>query len=91
MIFSGVLGNIIGFLVIFVMEIDIGHHLETDEFLNFGSALLAGVLTVLGIFCKTHSLSYGSMEVAQLFINMRVLIQMAEEFVIFEIIPSLIQ
>ena len=72
------------------MEVEIGHHTESNIFISYISALLAGVLTVLGIFFKSKSLSYGSMEVAQLFINMRVLVQMLEEFLIFQIIPSII-
>mmetsp|Transcript_24427 Transcript_24427/g.21685 ORF Transcript_24427/g.21685 Transcript_24427/m.21685 type:complete len:247 (+) Transcript_24427:366-1106(+) len=93
MMISGALGST-SILVIYFFDI---HYLlgniqpeeKTNmEFVYFLGAIGAGFFTTFGVLSNIISISYGSVEVASLFTNMRVIVQLAEEFIIFSIIPS---
>jgi drug/metabolite transporter (DMT)-like permease len=81
MLISGILGTF-SFVILPEMQTD-----ENNLFYILGAAG-AGFFTTLGIFALMRALPYGSAEVAALFTNMRVVVQMLEEFLIFQIIPS---
>ena len=45
---------------------------------------------MIGVTLCVKSFQFGSMEVMYLFMNMRVLVQIVEEFLLFHILPSMV-
>ena len=98
MISSGITG-ICSIFLILSYKFDYKMNYNTDDsedtfdthqiILNFLGAAGAGAFTTGGIVSFNKSLSHGSVEVASLFSNMRVIVQLVLELIIFSIIPSI--
>ena len=54
------------------------------------SANFAGVFTVLGVFCFMRALELGGIGVAYLLVNLQLIVEMTEEFLVFGVLPSLL-
>lgn len=88
MIISGAWGTFAIF-VIWGFGIEMQPEKENMIPLYIFSACAAGFFTVFGIYAFMKALSYGSVGVAALFANMQIIIELIEEFFIFQIVPTL--
>ena len=50
----------------------------------------AGVLAVLAVYFFMKSLEFGSVGIAYLFVNLMIVVEMAEEFIVYRILPTII-
>jgi drug/metabolite transporter (DMT)-like permease len=53
-------------------------------------SILAGIFTTVGQFCYFGGVNLGSVEVAQLFINMKPIVQLIEEAIFLFLFPNLL-
>lgn len=89
MIASGLSGSVAIF-GIYWLGIEMNPADEDQIWLYMMGAAGAGVFTTFGIYSFNKAISLGSVEVASLFSNMRVIVQIVEELIIFQIFPSFI-
>ena len=86
---TGLIGSLFGvWILIFKVPIEISP--SSSLFVSFTSAIAAGVIQMIGMLLCIKSFQLGSMEIMYLFINMRVLVQIVEEFLLFHILPSMV-
>ena len=89
MIITGFLGTWFG-LGIAYFEIPMDAPPDSSMLLSVAGASAAGIIQSTGVMLVFKSFQYGSLEVMYLFMNMRVLVQIVEEFILFQILPSFI-
>lgn len=89
MAISGALGSLSAF-ILYGFQIGFDADASGHLYIYILGAIGAGVFTNFGVVANAISISYGSVEVTSLFANMRVIVQMVEEFLIFSIVPSVI-
>ena len=53
-------------------------------------ALTAGIFQTLIVIIAVISFNFGALETVYMFLNMRVIVQIIEEFLLFHILPSII-
>ena len=88
MFFSGLMGLLTGIPLFYYktpFQFDTKHHLTHMFF-----AFMAGIFTNMGQFSYFSSVSLGSVEVAQLFINMKPIVFLLEELIFLFNLPDLL-
>lgn len=88
MFLSGLIGSSTG-IPIFYYSTPFGYTYPSGLWYHATFAVLAGVFTCAGVFCKFGAVNIGSAEVAQLFVNMKPIVQLIEEAIFLFIFPNL--
>ena len=89
MTITGLFGTLFGIGII-SFNIPIEAPSDSSLFVSIFSAAAAGSIQAMGVMLVFKSFQFGSMEVMYLFMNMRVLVQIVEEFLLFQILPSMV-
>ena len=89
MTITGLFGTLFGIGII-SFNIPIEAPSDSSLFVSILSAAAAGSIQAMGVMLVFKSFQFGSMEVMYLFMNMRVLVQIVEEFLLFQILPSMV-
>ena len=87
MTLSGFIGSLTG-LPIYYFGTPMNFLYKNKILSNVMFAVLAGLFTTMGQFSYYSAVSLGSVEVSQLFINTKPIVQMVEELILFSIFPN---
>ena len=88
MTLSGFVGSLSG-IPIHYYNTPFGYMYENRLWIHVLFAMMAGLFTTLGQFSYFAAVNLGSVEVAQLFINMKPIVQLVEEAMFLWIFPTL--
>ena len=84
---SGIIGSL-SFIPLQYYQTPLEHKLTTNIVESLMLAIWAGILTTIGQTVYFTAVSRGSIEVAQLFVNMKSIVQLIEEIIFLSIVPN---
>ena len=89
MICSGIFGSL--FIIYwFIMDLELNPLNDGYTWLYIFVSTWSGVFTMLGVYCFMKALQFGSVGIAFLLVNIQLIVEMIEEFIVFHIIPSIL-
>ena len=89
MISSGIFGSLF-IIYILIGEVSMNPKDDGNTLLYIFVSNWSGVFTMIGVYWFMRALQYGSVGIAFMLVNIQLIVEMIEEFIVFHIIPSIL-